>query len=173
LNTFKLTNYAKRKSNSDHVFSPPFYSSPGGYKLCIKVHANGIGEGKGTHLSVYAYLMRGDNDNNLPWRFTGTVEIELLNQLEDDWHHSRSVDFRKSDRGKRVKDGDRAITGYGHRKYILQSSLDYDANFEYQYLKNDCLYLRTTVNRCNPHQNHGSPLPMCSELTVLTIYSYI
>jgi hypothetical protein len=83
---------------SSYVFSPPFYSSPGGYKLCymlcIKVHTSG--NGKGTHLSVCAYLMRGDNDDHLPWPFTGSVEAELLNRLKDCSHRSNSIKFRKS-----------------------------------------------------------------------------
>ena len=146
LNTFKFMKYAERKSNNDYVYSPPFYSSPGGYKLCIKVHANGSGSGNGTHLSVYVYLMRGDNDDHLLWPFTGTVEVELLNQLKDGYHHSMSIDFGRSNSGKRVEDGDRAITGHGYRKYFLQSSLDNQAIFNRQYLKDDCLYFRMTVN---------------------------
>ena len=128
-NAFKFTNYAEHKSNNDHVFSPPFYSGPGGYKLCIKVHANGIGEREGTHLSVYVYLMRGDNDDHLPWPFTGTVKIKLLNQLKNSSHHHKSVKFGKhgGDSSKRVEDGDRASSGCGQPKYILQSSLGYQA----------------------------------------------
>jgi TNF receptor-associated factor 4 len=151
-NTFKFTKYAEHKSNNDHVYSPPFYSGPGGYKLCIEVHANGSGSGKGTHLSVYAYLMRGDNDDHLPWPFTGTVKVKLLNQRKDGCHHSKSIRFGKSDSGsassKRIKDGDRAITGPGQPKYILQSSLGYQSLYGQQYLKNDCLYFRMTVTRC-------------------------
>ena len=40
-------------------------------------------EAKGTHVSVFACLMKGDNDDSLFWPFTGTVTIELLNQLEE------------------------------------------------------------------------------------------
>ena len=147
LNIFKFTNYAERKTSNAAVFSPPFYSSPGGYKLCIKVYANGTGKGKDTHLSVYAYLMRGDDDDHLPWPFTGTVEVELLNQLKNNWHHSMSIEFGKNpDRGKRINNGDRAITGYGHQKYIVQSSLDHLAILCRQHLKDDCLYFRMKVN---------------------------
>ncbi len=158
--TFKFTNYAKHKSKNDHVYSPPFYSSPGGYKLCIKVYANGTGKGEGSHLSVYAFLMRGDNDNHLPWPFTGTVEIELLNQLDDGGHHSTKTDFGKPGRGERVKDGDRASTGYGQPKYIVQSALDYLSFRNCQYLKDDCLYFRMSVN-CTP-----TPKPWLSTVNV-------
>ena len=146
LNSFKFTKYAEHKSNNTCAFSPSFYSSPGGYKLCINVHANGRKGGKGTHLSVYAYLMRGDNDDHLPWPFTGTVKVELLNQMKDGCHYSRSIEFGSFGRGKRVIDGDRASTGYGQPKYIVNSSLDYQAFLNQQYLKDDCLYFRMSVN---------------------------
>ena len=72
--------------SGESFHSPGFYISPVGYKMCIKVDCNGYGISKGTHVSVYAYLMRGENDDHLPWPFTGTVTVELLNQLEDDSH---------------------------------------------------------------------------------------
>ena len=90
--------------------------------------------------------MRGDNDDHLLWPFTGTVKVELLNQMKDGCHHSRSIEFGKADRGKRVTDGDRASTGYGQPKYIVHSSLDYQAFLNRQYLKDDCLYFRMTVD---------------------------
>ena len=146
-NAFKFTNFAERKSNDDHVFSPPFYSGPGGYKLCIKVYANGYGSRKDTHLSVFVYLMRGENDDHLPWPFTGVVKIKLLNQLKNSSHHSKSIEFGKYDsgRGKRVEDGDRASGGCGLSDYILQSSLGYQASLKQQYLKDDCLYFGMSV----------------------------
>ena len=61
--------------------SHPFYTHEYGYKMCIGVAPQGVYEGKGTHLSLYAYLMKGDYDNNLPWPFRGMVYLELINQL--------------------------------------------------------------------------------------------
>lgn len=135
------------------MFSPPLYSGPGGYRLCIKVYTNGFGDGKGTHIAVFSYLMCGDNDDHLPWPFTGTVDIELLNQLNDNLHHTMpSTEFGKKDyasdnaRGKRVLEGNRANKGYGHHKYISHSSLGRHTFLKRQYLKDDCLYFRIKVN---------------------------
>ena len=147
LNVFKFTDYAKRKSCNSSVFSPPIYSSPGGYKMCIEVIPNGGGRGKGTHVSVYAYLMHGENDDHLPWPFAGTVVIELLNQLTDQNHLSVSIKMTK-DKGtsQRVLDDDRAKTGRGRTLYIAHSSLDYNDAENCQYLKDDCLYFRLQIN---------------------------
>ena len=54
----------------------------------MRVDANGNDEGKNTHVSVFGYLMKGKNDDNLPWPFTGEVTITLLNQLTDENHNT-------------------------------------------------------------------------------------
>ena len=113
--------------------------------MCINVVPNGNGDGKDTHVSVYAYLMRGENDDHLPWPFTGTVIIEFLNQLTDQKHLSMSIKLM-GDANKRILEGDKAKTGYGYPRYIEHSSLDYNATNNCQYLNDDCLYFRVKID---------------------------
>ncbi len=49
---FKVADFQKRKDNKDIFRSPSFYTSPNGYHMKIRVYANGIGMGKGSHVSV-------------------------------------------------------------------------------------------------------------------------
>ena len=91
--TFKMRDYSFLKSGRKWWYSSPFYSHVGGYKLCLGVMPSGNADGKGTHVSVYVYRMRGDNDDNLEWPFRGQVTFELLNQLEDSAHVARTVPF--------------------------------------------------------------------------------
>ena len=87
--------------------------------------------------------MQGENDDHLSWPFTGTVLVELLNQLKDNEHHSMCLDFSKNTRSnKRVLGTEMADSGYGHPQFIAHSSLDYDSERHCQYLMNDCLYFR-------------------------------
>ena len=137
---YKFTAYDHHKTIKDIVFSPTFYTSPGGYKMCIGVSANGCNEGKGTHISMYAYLMKGENDDHLPWPFTGTVTFELLNQLEDNHHHSKTTIFLPADISSRqIVSGERASHGYGRPQFITHLDLGYNAAKNCQYLKEDCL----------------------------------
>ena len=62
------------------LYSPPFYTSPHGYRMCVRTYLNGDGIGKGTHLSVFFVLMRSEHDNLLPWPFKQTVRFTLINQ---------------------------------------------------------------------------------------------
>ena len=70
---FKMTNFNQHVSSEQKWYSPPFYTHPGGYKMCIKVYASGRGDGADTHVSVFASLMKGRNDDNLPWPFKEKV----------------------------------------------------------------------------------------------------
>ena len=144
---FILTKYDHHKDNGNKIYSPAFYTSERGYKMCIRVCANGSGERKGTHISVHAYLMKGENDDYLPWPFTGKVTIELLNQLKDNNHHSKATTFTADDKvSQRVVMGERAISGRGYSSYISHSDLTHNAAKNCQYLKDDRLHFRISVN---------------------------
>ena len=146
--TFRLTIYQKHKSDDDHFYSPPFYTSLTGYKMCISVDANGEGNGKGTHVSVFAFLMKGDNDDSLTWPFTGSVTVELLNQLEDENHFTYTTGPFPADRehvSGRVVEGGRATKGWGKTQFISHTKLDYNSDKNCQYLKDDTLIFRVSV----------------------------
>ncbi len=45
-----------------------------------RVYLNGEGVGKGTHLSLFFVIMKGDYDPFLPWPFRNKVTMMLLDQ---------------------------------------------------------------------------------------------
>ena len=142
---FKMIEFSRHKSSKRAWYSPPFYSHPGGYKMCIRVDADG--DVAGTHVSVLTSLMKGRNDDNLPWPFTGKVTFTLLNQLGDKNHHTRTIALQDSEAGWRVVDGEFAATGFGQCTFISHSKLY--APWNCQYLKDDCLFFRVKVQATN------------------------
>ena len=145
---FTLTEFTKRKQFNNVYYSPPFYSHPHGYKLCIKVLTSGYSLGKDTHISIGAKLMRGDYDNSLQWPFEGDVVIELLNWREDNDHYrgdtisvNRNYDHDGSITG-RVTEGEYAPKAWGRPCFISYSSLLYNPDTNTEYLQDDCLRLR-------------------------------
>ena len=62
------------------LYSPPFYTSPHGYKVCIRAYLNGDGAGKGTHISLFFFIMRSEQDNLLSWPFKQSVRFTLIHQ---------------------------------------------------------------------------------------------
>ena len=110
--------------------------------MCLAVVANGNGAGKGTHVSVFAYLMRGEFDDYLKWPFRGHVTVAILNQLEDNRHATETIHFTNTTKAQyigRVTDGERALSGWGYPAFIANTDLTYDPAMNCQYLKYDCL----------------------------------
>ena len=66
------------------LYSDPFYSSQFGYKMCAKIYMNGDGFGKGSHLSLFFVVMRGDYDALQTWPFQKKITMMLLGQGNGD-----------------------------------------------------------------------------------------
>ena len=136
---FTIPEYSKRKQFNNRYYSPPFTTSPQGYRLCLRVYANGNGSGEGSHLSIYAHIKKGQHDDRLQWPFTGTIIIELLNWLEDKGHYKRTLSIDTNDNFVRVTEGEYG-NNTGYRQFISQSSLNSSTNP--QYLYQDCIRVR-------------------------------
>ena len=93
---FTVDSFAKRKTANDEWDNPSFYSHIGGYKMCLSLYANGRGDGKGTHVSVGVYFMKGEFDSHLQWPFKGEVKVQLVNQREGGEHLEEMI-IEKSD----------------------------------------------------------------------------
>ncbi len=150
---FKVTGYSVRKSIADDCTSDTFYTSPGGYNMCIRIYPNGSGRGTGTHVSVYAKLLEGSCDANLSWPFLGTVTFTLLNQLSDENHHTMTVEFE-------TIDNSHVGQSLGYSTFLLQSALAHNPVKNTQYLMNDTLYFRVSVK-----ETTHKPWLMCTDIS--------
>ena len=84
------------------------------------VYPNGYGVAKGTHISLYVLLMRGEYDDKLKWPFNGVVTIEMFNRQTEKWESIRGIPLDDSipvySRRRAV---DRASGGvYGYSKWM-------------------------------------------------------
>ena len=70
---------AKDANDSMFYYTRPFYTHHNGYKMQLHVYPYG----ENNNISVYCYIMQGENDDHLKWPYKGTITITLLNQLED------------------------------------------------------------------------------------------
>ena len=135
---FVMSNFSQLKASSTEWYSPPFYTHPGGYRLSLRVDANGYGKLKGTHVSRTFYTEPGEFDEVLTWpRRSPRIYIQLLNHCTGRWDMEiccGSGTFRKP--------------GPAHKSigcccYAMPHSyLEYDAKQNTQWLKDDCLQFR-------------------------------
>ena len=136
--TFKVTEFQEKKNENGIFTSPSFYTSPGGYHMAIRVDANGNGTGKGTHVSVFSSILEGKYDTELSWPFVGEVTFTLLNQLEDNNHKTIMSIFDLASNA-------RVRFICGSALFISHSELAHDLVKKTQYLKDDTLYFRVSV----------------------------
>lgn len=125
------------------LYSPPFFTSFHGYRMCIRCYLNGDGSGKGTHISVFFVIMKSEHDDLLPWPFKQKVTISLLNQhmpANTDAHIKQSFipDTRSSSFQKPTKEMNVAS---GFPKFAPKSVLS-----EKCYSANDTIYFKVKVH---------------------------
>ena len=82
---WKITEFARRRNEAVSgqqvsFFSPCFYTSRYGYKMCARIYLNGDGMGRGTHISVFFVVLRGQYDAILRWPFRQKVTFMLFDQ---------------------------------------------------------------------------------------------
>ena len=82
---WKISDFTRRRQdalsgNQVSFYSPFFFTSRYGYKMCARIYLNGDGIGKGTHISIFFVVMRGQHDALLRWPFRQKVTFMLLDQ---------------------------------------------------------------------------------------------
>lgn len=144
---WKITDYKMKKKEAVEgrvlsIFSQPFYTSRCGYRLCARAYLNGDGSGKGTHVSLYFVVMRGEFDSLLPWPFKQKVTLMLLDQTGKK-NHIVEV-FRADPNSSSFKrpDGEMNIAS-GCPRFVPHTVLE---NTKNTYVRDDTLFLKVVVD---------------------------
>ena len=143
---FTISEFSKRKQFNNIYFSPPFTTSPHGYKFSIKAFANGFSSGRGSNITMSAIIMKGQHDDHLKWPFTGTIIIEVLNWLEDKRHFKQVLSIDPNDGIVRVTKGEYG-KDFGFYKFMSHASLSVNSSTNTQYLSKDCICVRVRKSR--------------------------
>ena len=124
------------------LYSPPFFSSPTGYKMCMRLYLNGDGQARRTHLSLFFVLMRGDYDPILVWPFEFKITFAVLDQSGKQQHIIDS--FRpdmKSNSFQRPRSDMNIASGIP--KFMPLSLIEQENN---PYIRDDCMFIRCIVD---------------------------
>ncbi|XP_077986610.1 TNF receptor-associated factor 2-like [Glandiceps talaboti] len=86
---WKISNFRKKRQDAISgktvsLYSPCFYTSRHGYKMCARIYLNGDGMGKGNHVSLFFVVMKGSSDALLRWPFRQKVTLMWLDQNNRD-----------------------------------------------------------------------------------------
>ena len=127
--TFTLDGYKSRHLRRDMGWtSPPFYTHPRGYRMCLLIDIGGPGgQPKGTYMSVYLNLTRGEYDGFLKWPFRGSVTVSMLSSKEEKAHHIEIIKYHDSTpiaTSGRVFTDEKMSKPWGKGKFIKHVDLE-------------------------------------------------
>ncbi|XP_060736207.1 TNF receptor-associated factor 3 [Tachysurus vachellii] len=142
---WKIRDYKRRKqeavaSKTLSLYSQPFYTGYFGYKMCARVYLNGDGMGKGTHLSLFFVVMRGEYDALLPWPFRQKVTLMLMDQGPTRKHLGDAFKPDPNSSSFRRPTGEMNIAS-GCPLFVAQTVLENGT-----YIKDDTIFIKVTVD---------------------------
>ncbi|CAF1159666.1 unnamed protein product [Rotaria sordida] len=124
------------------IYSPPFYSSPIGYKMRARLYLNGDGNARRTHLSLFFVLMRSKNDALLKFPFNYKVTFCLYDQTPAQRHIIDS--FRpdiKSNSFQRPRSEMNIASGIP--KFFPLAMIEQEGN---PYVRDDTMFIKIMVD---------------------------
>ncbi|CAB4023239.1 TNF receptor-associated factor 3-like [Paramuricea clavata] len=141
---WKIESYQRKRQDAINgvktaLYSQPFYSAQYGYKMCAKIYMNGDGFGKGSHLSLFFVVMRGDYDALQTWPFQKKITMMLLDQGNGDHMIDAFNSDPQSSSFQRPK-SDMNIAS-GSPLFMPLDSLN-----NRQYIKDDVMFIKIIVD---------------------------
>ncbi|CAF1292199.1 unnamed protein product [Rotaria sordida] len=145
--TWKITNVqekitAAKSRTQTSIYSPPFYSSSTGYKMCLRLYLNGDGNAQNTHISLFFVLMRGEYDAILSFPFCFKVIFCLYDQTNQQNHiiDSFQPDVRSNSFQRPRSDMNIAS---GLPKFAPLTIFQQENN---PYVRNDIIFITVTID---------------------------
>ncbi|XP_049755615.1 TNF receptor-associated factor 3 isoform X2 [Elephas maximus indicus] len=142
---WKIRDYRRRKQEAVmgktlSLYSQPFYTGYFGYKMCARVYLNGDGMGKGTHLSLFFVIMRGEYDALLPWPFKQKVTLMLMDQGSSRRHLGDAFKPDPNSSSFKKPTGEMNIAS-GCPVFVAQTVLENGT-----YIKDDTIFIKVIVD---------------------------
>ena len=146
---WRITNFkqlfesARNADEEAALFSLPFYTSQYGYKLRLKIYLNGRDRGKGTHLSLYLIIMKGEYDALLDWPFDQKITFYLLDQGEQRKHKMHQLSPNRSLPNVKAvfnRPTTKENLGIGNPSFVSHEIIDQN-----EYIKDDAIFVKCEV----------------------------
>nr|CAD7401815.1 unnamed protein product [Timema cristinae] len=119
------------------LYSPGFYTTPSGYKFCIRINLSPTNH---NYLALLVHLMRGENDAFIEWPFTGRISVMLANTNSYHEHLRETMMSRPELRAFRRPLHDINPLGFGYTEFISLSDLT-----SFDFISNDSLTIKVCV----------------------------
>lgn len=129
VDNFSLLKTEALNGNPKVIHSPSFYTSPCGYKVCLRVNFQITKmQRDDATISMFVHFMAGEYDDDLVWPFMGFITISIVNPVQPDLSISYSM---KSDPEKAAfqrvlfdSNVPRNVKGFGYGEFTSADKLE-------------------------------------------------
>lgn len=136
-----------RQLEEEKTTGKPIHSNPHmicGFKMRLKVYLNGCSELKGTYMSVYFQLMKGEFDDCMEWPFDKRICFSLIHQDKKSRCYKREFDDAREKKETTLQNFGKPDTdvnvAFGFENFVSLENLHADG-----FIKNDVLYIRNAI----------------------------
>ncbi|KAK1138107.1 hypothetical protein K0M31_002592 [Melipona bicolor] len=123
------------KDSLKMFYSPGFYTSPNGYKICARIN---ISSKEPEFLSLLLHIMKSDNDDGLDWPFNGTMYFVLVHPYNWEKDIREITSSRPDLEAFRKPVCELNKRSFGYTEFVRIQDLP-------DFLQNDCLIFRIEV----------------------------
>ena len=143
---WKITSYSKKLEDEltgrwPVLTSPTFHTGQSGYRMTVQAYLNGDGGAKGSHLSMFFSLMKGQFDAILPWPFRHMVTITLFDQSPEQKNVEKYVLPDQTEPFERPKLESNIPVGF---PFFVQKEILDQPN---KYIKDDTMFIKVSISR--------------------------
>ncbi|CAF4791113.1 unnamed protein product, partial [Rotaria sp. Silwood1] len=147
---WKISNVQEKIADAESerqksIYSPPFYSSPTGYKMCLRLFLNGDSDARNTHISLFLVIMQNDYDAILHWPFSYEVLFHLIDQSTlNNNQHDITASFWPDIKSNCFRRHVNAMNhGYGIKKFL--SLIEFEQN-KSLYIRDNIMFIEANIN---------------------------
>ncbi|XP_046623338.1 TNF receptor-associated factor 6 isoform X1 [Neodiprion virginianus] len=116
-------------------YSPGFYTSPNGYKICARIN---VSSKDPRYLSLLIHMMHSENDDALDWPFNGSISFVLVHPMDSE-RNIRDTTFSKPELEAFKKPTcELNKRSFGYTEFVLIKDL-------VEFLREDSMIMRVEV----------------------------
>ena len=105
--------------------------------MILQICPNGYGDARGTYMSLYIAILRGEFDDQLHWPFDGSITVQAYNRTTEQWSNEHTIIMNKEECSKRVERCVDVLTrgGWGSHQFLSLSDLNYNYLKDTQFVR--------------------------------------
>ncbi|XP_045492825.1 TNF receptor-associated factor 6-like [Colias croceus] len=137
VDNFKARLDAMLKDHNKMLYSPGFYTSPNGYRFCVRLNISPLNP---LCFALHVHLMKTENDDYLDWPFNGRISFAMINQYDHEYTQRDTMMSNSSLVAFRKPNTEICVRGFGYTEYAVVSDVVRNG-----FVKDDVLIIKVHI----------------------------